>query len=122
VLSDAAGSEQLSLRFAYSSGAESRLREQLGAGQGRVLVFSVRAAQPGEFHPNFLLAQAGATFRPDPDLPAQSGFLLGTAGPLPKGQIRLGYLVLPERFDLSQPLRIWWNDRELDATLRPAGR
>ena len=54
------GVEQLTLRFAHSSTAESRLRSELGLGQGRVLVFSVRAAQSVDFYPNFLLAQGGA--------------------------------------------------------------
>jgi len=84
-----------------------------------VLLFSVRAAQPTEFYPNFLVAQDGATFRPDPEVAEQSGFVLGAAGSLPQGELRIGYLVIPERFALSRPLRIWWNDRELEATLAP---
>jgi hypothetical protein len=33
----------------------------------------------------------------------------------------IGYLVIPERFDLAQPLRIWLNDRDMEFTLSPQG-
>jgi hypothetical protein len=121
VVDDAAGLEQLPLRFAYSTSAESLVRGALGESAGRVLVFSARASQASEFHPNFLVAQGGATFRPDPEQARESGLLLGRPGALPRGELLLGYLVLPERFDPARPLRIWWNDRELEATLSPPG-
>jgi hypothetical protein len=121
VVSDAAGAEQLTLRFAHSSGAEARLRAELRQPRAQLVLFSARAARALEFHPNFLFAQDGATFRPDPQDRAQGGFLLGAAGPLPQGELRLGYLLLPERFDLRRPLQLWWNDRQLEVTLQVEG-
>ena len=31
----------------------------------------------------------------------------------------LGYVVLPEQVELAQPLDIYWDDRQITATLRP---
>jgi hypothetical protein len=121
LVSDAGGAEQLTIRFAYSPSSESLLRSALDGAEGHVIVYSVIANQPSEFRPNFLVAQNGATFRPDPEQSRESGLLLGSAGSLPQGQILIGYLVIPERFDLGQPLRVWLNDRDVELTLRAAG-
>ena len=113
----------LSVRVAPSAAFEARLREAW-AGSGReiagpVLLFSARAAAPASFHPNFTFVQGHQAFHPDPEDPAQLGLLRGGVGELAPDSDVLGYVVLPEQVQLAQPLDIYWDDRQITATLRP---
>lgn len=117
------GAPTLSVRVAPSAAFEARLREAW-AGRGRgipgpVLLFSVRAAAPTSFHPNFTFVQGHQAFHPDPEDPTQLGLIRGGVGELTPGSDLLGYVVLPEQIELGQPLDIYWDDRQITATLRP---
>jgi hypothetical protein len=117
------GGATLSLRVAPSAAFEARLREALtGRGHalaGPVLLFSVRAAGSGVFHPNFTFVQDHEAFHPDAADPAQLGLIRGSAGAIgPESEV-LGYAVLPAGFELGRPLDLYWDDRQLSATLRP---
>jgi hypothetical protein len=113
----------LTLRVAPSAAFEARLREAWAARgrgiRGPVLLFSVRAAAPTPFHPNFTFVQGHQAFHPDPEDPSQLGLIRGGVGELTPGSDLLGYVVLPEQVQLAQPLDIYWDDRQITATLRP---
>ena len=113
----------LSVRVAPSAAFEARLREawaQRGRGiAGPVLLFSASAAAPTSFHPNFTFVQGHQAFHPDPEDPAQLGLIRGGVGELAANSDVLGYVVLPEQVQLAQPLDIYWDDRQITATLRP---
>jgi hypothetical protein len=117
------GAPTLWVRVALSAAFEARLREtwaRLGRGiSGPVLLFSARAAAPTSFHPNFTFVQGHQAFHPDPEDPTQLGLIRGGVGDLAKDSDVLGYVVLPEQVQLAQPLDIYWDDRQITATLRP---
>jgi hypothetical protein len=113
----------LTLRVAPSAAFEGRLREAFAA-RGRslggpVLLFTVSAAEPASFHPNFTFVQGHQAFHPDPEDPSQLGWIRGGVGELTPESEVLGYVVLPEQVELAQPLDIYWDDRQITATLRP---
>ena len=110
---------QLLVRLAHSQSFQDRVLDVLGQSDKHVLLFSVRSVQAGEFYPNFFLVHEGVTFRPDPEDSHEVGFIVGDRGELEAGYLALGYLIIPQRFDPSQPLEIWWNDRSLVGVLRP---
>jgi hypothetical protein len=111
----------MEVRFAYSRVAETRVAQWLRPQgfQARVLIFSVRALEAGEFYPGFFFVQDSEGFRPDPSTEEEVGFLVGSPGPLDSGAVRMGYIVLPGRFSPDRPIELWWNDRRIDATLDP---
>ena len=117
------GAPRLWVRVAPSSAFEARLREawaRRGRGiPGPVLLFSARAAAPTSFHPNFTFVQGHQAFHPDPEDPTQLGLIRGGVGDLAEDSDVLGYVVLPEQVQLAQPLDIYWDDRQITATLRP---
>jgi hypothetical protein len=117
------GAPALELRVAPSASFEARLRDAF-AKRGRelagpVLLFTVRAAAAASFHPNFAFVQNHQAFHPDPEDPAQLGWLRGDAGELAPEAELLGYVVLPAEIQLAQPLEIYWDDHRVTATLRP---
>jgi len=117
------GAPTLSVRVAPSAAFEARLREAW-ARRGRslagsVVLFSARAAAPESFHPNFTFVQGHQAFHPDPSDPTQLGLIRGDLGDLAPESDVLGYVVLPEHVELAQPLDIYWDDRQITATLRP---
>jgi hypothetical protein len=118
---DAIGRGRMEVRFAYSHSLEGVMLEWLGRdrSQSRVAIFAARALEAGEFYPSFFFLQDAEGFRPDPATPSEVGFLLGAGGPLELGAIRLGYVVLPARFQPERPIECWWNDRRVEATLDP---
>jgi hypothetical protein len=117
------GEPTLAVRVAPSAAFEAHLREVLarrGRGvSGPVLLFSVRARQSASFHPNFTFVQGHQAFHPDPEDPAQLGLIRGGFGEITADSDVLGYVVLPEQVQLAQPLDIYWDDRQITATLRP---
>ncbi len=113
----------LSVRVAPSSAFEARLRDAW-ASRGRtlagpVVLFSARAAAPAAFHPNFTFVQGHEAFHPDPGDPTQLGVIRGELGNLAPDADVLGYVVLPKQVELAKPLDIYWDDRQITATLRP---
>ena len=118
---DARGREEMRIRFAHADSFELRILRQLGSdpSQHRVLAFYARAVTDTDFHPNFLMAQDGRTFRPEKSDAQEVGILVGEAGALDGGLLVLGYVVIPASFHPARPLEIYWNDRSLMTTLRP---
>lgn len=118
---DVHGKRSLRIELAYSASFESYALATLGrdASASRVLVWSAQSLRASEFHPNFFVVQAGRTFRPDPQSPAELAFVLGAPGALPAGEMVVGYLVVPASFDPRSPLEVFWNDRSVEAVLAP---
>jgi hypothetical protein len=118
-----AGKPTLTVQVAPSAAFEARLREAWAASgreiAGPVVLFSVRALARESFHPNFTFVQGHEAFHPDPGNPRQLGLIRGGVGELPPDSGLLGYVVLPEQVQLAQPLDIYWDDRQITATLRP---
>jgi hypothetical protein len=121
VIEDIHDRPQLYLQLAYSRAFEARTLEAMSdeASRARIFVFTARAAEAVEFYPNFLVTQGSATFRPDALNPEEVRFLVGAPGRLPKGTMAVGYLRIPERFDPTQPMDLWWNDRSIETILEP---
>jgi hypothetical protein len=117
------GDPGLVLRLAQSAAFEPQVHRALsGRGAtapGPVVLFSAVATRPASFHANLTFVQDHHAFHPDPGDPTQLGLLQGRLGPLAAEDSVLGYVVLPERVDLSRPLDVYWNDRLINATLRP---
>lgn len=119
---DGGGGESLYVALAHSQSFELRFRQAgLAASDraGPVLLFSALAREPGTFHGNLFFSQGHLAFHPDHDDSAQFGLLEGRLGDLGAQSVVLGYVVLPPPFDLSQPLDVYWNDRRVEAVLRP---
>ena len=101
------------------------MREYLGqhdrSSEGPVVLFIADAESGGSFsfYGNLTFVQSGIAFHPSTDDPLQLGVIRGRLGPLEDGGRVLGYVVLPERLDLSRPTDIYWNDRQVTATLQP---
>jgi hypothetical protein len=118
-----ADSSELVVRLAQSASFEARLRDAaLRAGQaigGPVLLFTAGGGDGGAFHGNLTFVQGHMAFHPDASRSGEFGLLAGRLGTLAAGEALLGYVVLPEHMDLSQPMDIYWDDRQVTATLRP---
>ncbi len=111
------GREQLRVSFAYSLAFVERAQQAglvpTGA-RNPVVLFSAVAAQTAPFHPNFTVVQGQLAFQPDPEDDAQLGLLRGRGGVQTPDAVVLGYLVLPDGFDLSRPVDLYWNDRRIE--------
>ena len=83
------------------------------------MLFSADTQVAGSFHGNLTFVQGHIAYHPDSDNPFQLGLLHGSMGELGVDDSVLGYVVLPERMDLSQPVDIYWNDLQITATLTP---
>jgi hypothetical protein len=120
---DARGDGRLRIQLAHSSAFEAYALDALRrpAGSSRVLVFAALAEADIDFQPNFFVVQGGRTFRPDPSMAGEIGFLLGQPGKLPAGEIAVGYLIVPASFDPREAMELFWNDRSVDAVLAPEG-
>jgi hypothetical protein len=120
-IDDVQGHEQLQIALAHSDAFELRLLEalRLRAEEYHVLAFFSHALLDAAFHPNFLVVQDGATFRPEPAETAEVGMLVGEPGELESGFMVVGYLVIPARFDLRRPMDLYWNDRSITTILSP---
>ena len=73
----------------------------------------------GSFYGNLTFSQGHVAYQPDSDNPFQMGLVHGSMGDLEPGNPMLGYVVLPEHMDLAHPIDIYWNDRQITATLAP---
>ena len=120
-IEDARGQERFRIQFAYSPAFEVQVRTDLALvpERTRVLLYAVQPVRADEFDRNFLVVQDAATFRPDPERVSESGILGEAGGALAPGSTRIGYLVLPPRFDPARELQLWWNDQSVSALLAP---
>jgi len=113
------------LAFARSAAFEQRLRaawqSRGGLGSQQVLLFTANSKRPEAFWANLTFAQGHLSYQPDRENARQLGVLQGRLGPLEGGEVVLGYVVLPERWDLGQEVDVYWNDRHLAATFSPGG-
>jgi hypothetical protein len=113
----------LVVRLAQSRSFEARMRDaalRVGrAVRGPVVLFSAVAGNEEAFYANLTFVQGHMAFHPDRDQSGELGLIEGHLGRLAPDEAVLGYVVLPEHMDLSQPMDIYWNDRQVTATLRP---
>lgn len=114
----AAGDDSLRVSLAWSQAFEERLRSA-GAGPGTALLFLADANAAERFLPNFTFVQGQATYSPRRDDPSQLGVLSGQLGDLGAEDLVLGYVILPPSLDVSRPLDVYWDDRQLATTFRP---
>ena len=107
------------LAMARSRAFEQRLqqawRSRGGIDRQPVLVFTAHSKRPEEFWANLTFVQGHLTYQPDSRNPRQLGVLQGRLGALAGGELVLGYVVLPESWDLDQVLDVYWNDRHMAA-------
>jgi hypothetical protein len=121
---DGSGGRVMTIRIARSEAFEQRLRAALAArgtpaAPGPVVLFTAVAEAPASFFGNLTFVQGHVAFHPEPANRTQFGVLDGRLGPLAVGQGVLGYVVLPAHMDVALPLDIYWNDRQVTATLTP---
>jgi hypothetical protein len=113
----------LVVRLAQSRSFEARLRDAaLRSGRavrGPVVLFSAVGGNDEDFYANLTFVQGHMAFHPEREQPGELGLIEGRLGRLSGDEVVLGYVVLPEHMDLSQPMDIYWNDRQITATLRP---
>ncbi len=115
-----AGQPGLEVSFAHSFAFDQRIEETSNSFEPRrALLFSVIARGPERFDPNLTLVQGHLSFQPRAGDPEQLGVLMGEMGPIGDEDVILGYLVLPPQMDLSEPIDLYWNDRQLTATFLP---
>lgn len=118
----AAGDESLRVQLAYSAAFETRMQEMWsGAGAriaSRVLLFTAVASRADAFYATLTFTQGHLQFHPDANDAQQLGVLQGRLGPLQAQEVVLGYVVLPDRMDLSQPIGVYWDDRHTEVTFR----
>ena len=122
IVEDVYGNQKLRIQWAHSAAFEARVLEALQRDPGATHVIAFMALAPGdstEFHPNFLVVQGSRTFRPDPEDGSEVGFLAGNPGPIPRGSLALGYLVVPAIFDPALSMELWWNDQSARTLLAP---
>jgi len=117
----AAGAEELAVQLAHSEAFQGRFADAWrGHGpDGKVVLFSAVARRAGPFYANFTFVQEHLAFQPRVDDPEQFGLLQGRLGPLDGEEAALGYVVLPPRMDLSEPMDVYWDDRRIEALFRP---
>ncbi len=112
------GRERLRVSFAHSRAFRDRA-EQGGLvepGTTRdVLLFSSVAARRSEFHPHFTLVQGPHAYQPSAGDTRELGLLRGAVGPQARDAVALGYIILPDGFDLSRPIDVYWNDRRIES-------
>jgi hypothetical protein len=113
----------LVLRLARSRSFEARLHDAaLRAGQavrGPVVLFTAAGRDGEAFYGNLTFVQGHMAFHPDTGRADELGLIEGRLGRLAANETVLGYVVLPEHMDLSQPMDIYWDDHQVTATLRP---
>lgn len=114
----AAGDDSLRVSLAWSQAFDERLRSA-GAAPGTALLFLADANAAERFLPNFTFVQGQATYSPRRDDPSQLGVLSGQLGDLGAEDLVLGYVILPPSLDVSRPLDVYWDDRQLATTFRP---
>lgn len=117
------GEEAFALAFAGSSAFAEHLAghhpRAAELGDGPVLLWSAVAQRAESFHPNFTFTQGHLAYSPESGDGLQLGVLLGAFGELQQGEVVLGWVVLPERMSLAEPMGVYWNDRRLEVLFQP---
>ena len=120
---DREGADAMVVRIAQSNSFEARFRDaaqRVGAPiGGPVVLFSASCEKPESFYANLTFVQGHVAFHPETGAGTQLGVIDGRLGELEPGERVLGFVVLPRHMDLSQPMDIYWDDRQITATLRP---
>jgi len=115
------GSTGLVLRLARSQAFEAALVQDFASQgnsvSGPVVLFLATAAEPQAFHPNLTFVQGHVAYHPNAGDPKQLGMLRGSLARVTPEQPALGYAVLPEHLDLTNPIDIYWDDQRVTATL-----
>jgi len=110
------------MQIAHSRAFEAQLHaRQRAAGDyrfGPILVFSLEPGSTDLRTAPLSFVQGGPGFSPNVDDPRDFGWIgeSDTRGKA-KGK-RLGYVVLPESFEVSRPLAVFWGDAVVATTLR----
>jgi len=116
------GARKAVLQIAHSRAFETRLHaRQRAAGDYRlapVLVFSLEPANTDLRTTSLSFVQGGPGFSPNVDDPRDFGWIGESDTSMKKAGRRLGYIVLPESFEVSRPLAIFWGDAVVATTLR----
>jgi hypothetical protein len=114
------GNEALRVSLARSAAFESRLQSMWSANgapaSNAVLLFTAVSKRPETFHGNFTVTQGHLAAQIEPSDPHQMGVLQGKLGKLERDEVVLGYMVLPEGIDPTQPMDVYWDDRRITAT------
>jgi len=117
------GTESMVVLIAQSNSFEARLRDAAQrAGTpiaGPVVLFRASCRESASFYANLTFVQGHVAFHPEVSLGTQIGVIDGHLGNLGPGEGVLGFVVLPSHMDLSEPMDIYWDDRQVTATLRP---
>jgi hypothetical protein len=117
-----AGAGTAVMQIAHSRAFEAHLHaRQRAAGDyrfGPILVFSLEPAGTDLRAAPLSFVQGGPGFSPNVDDPRDFGWIgEGDTRGKAKGR-RLGYIVLPESFEVSRPLAAFWGDAVVATTLR----
>jgi hypothetical protein len=110
------------MQIAHSRAFEAHLHSrQRATGDyrfGPILVFSLEPASTDLRAAPLSFVQGGPGFSPNVDDPRDFGWIVesNTRGKA-QGK-RLGYIVLPESFEVSKPLAVFWGDAVIATTLR----
>ncbi len=113
------GRVQLAMSPAFEARLRQRFAENGRSSSGNVVLFSADTEQAGSFYGNLTFVQGHIAYQPDSSDPFQLGLVHGSMGELGVDEPVLGYVVLPEHMDLTEPVDIYWNDLQITATLRP---
>jgi hypothetical protein len=110
------------LQIAHYRAFEAQLHaRQRAAGDfrfGPVLVFSLEPASTDLRATPLSFVQGGPGFSPNVDDPRDFGWIgEGDSRGQAEGR-RLGYIVLPESFEVLRPLAVFWGDAVVATTLR----
>jgi len=110
------------LKIAHSRAFEAKLRAHQRTASARrpgpVLVFSLEPANADALDTPLSFVQGGPSFRPNAGNSREFGWIDDVDATTGQRTGRLGYIVLPESFEVSRPLAVFWGDAVVGATLR----
>jgi hypothetical protein len=110
------------MQIAHSRAFEAHLHaRQRAAGDyrfGPILVFSLEPASTDLRAAPLSFVQGGPGFSPNVDDPRDFGWIGESNTRVETGGRRIGYIVLPESFEVSKPLAVFWGDAVVATTLR----
>jgi len=111
-----------SLKIAHSRAFEAKLRAHQRTASARhlgtVLVFSLEPGNADAMDTSLSFVQGGPSFRPNARNSREFGWIDDVDAATGQATTRLGYIVLPESFEVSRPLAVFWGDAVVGATLR----
>lgn len=111
-----------SLKIAHSRAFEAKLRAHQRTASARhlgtVLVFSLEPGNADAMDTSLSFVQGGPSFRPNARNSREFGWIDDVDAATGQATTRLGYIVLPESFEVSRPLAVFWGDAVMGATLR----